>query len=96
MARINVKTEVQAPDEIVINLVREDFLDTSNTFRIFFEISLAITSAILGGIISLINDNKDVPFMNWFFFGSMSIGSIAFLIISIRHYNKAKKQSKEE
>jgi hypothetical protein len=29
MASINVKTDVQGPDEIIINLVREDYLETS-------------------------------------------------------------------
>ena len=33
MAKMDVKTEVQGPDEITINLVREDYLETSNVFR---------------------------------------------------------------
>ena len=37
MAKINVRTEVQGPDEIKINLVREDYLETSNTYRIFLK-----------------------------------------------------------
>jgi len=90
MARINVKTEVNGPEEITINLVREDHLDTSNTFRIFFEICLAISGAILGSIISLLSENKEIPKLNILFLIIMIFGSIAFLYLSIKNYNKAK------
>ena len=93
MARVDVRTDVQAPDEIIINLVREDFLDTSNIFRIFFEISLAIGGAILGCVISMLNDNKPVPLIIWLFLSVMIIGCVAFLYFSINHYNLAKCQT---
>lgn len=96
MAKMNVKTEVQGPDEIKINLVREDYLDTSNTFRIFFEICLAITGTILGSIISALNDGKNVPVMTWFFLIIMIIGCIAFLYMTTENYKKAKCQSNEQ
>jgi hypothetical protein len=93
MAKIDVKTQVEGPDEIKITLVRQDYLETSNTFRIFFEICLAIGAAILGDIIALLNDGKNVPILNWLFFSLMIIGCIAFLVLSAANYKKAKSQT---
>jgi hypothetical protein len=93
MAKIDVNTQVEGPDEIKINLVREDYLETSNTFRIIFEICLAIAGTILGSIISLINENKPVPVLDWIFFGLMAIGCIAFLILAASNYKKAKSRT---
>lgn len=92
MAKLNVKTEVEGPDEIRINLVREDYLETSNTYRIFFEICLAITGAILGNVISLVNDDKTVPTLNWIFLTVMISGCLAFLVLTGKNYKKAKSQ----
>jgi hypothetical protein len=93
MARINLPTQIEGPDEIKINLVREDYLDTSNTFRIFFEICLAIAAAIFGDIIALLNDDKKVPIIDWLFLGLMIIGCIAFLILTATNLKKAKSQT---
>jgi hypothetical protein len=93
MAKIDIKTQVDGPDEIRITLVREDYLETSNTFRIFFEVCLGIAGTILGGIISLVNEDKSVPMLNWIFFGLMILGSIAFLILTAKNYKKAKSQT---
>ena len=93
MARIDIKTEVQGPDEIRINLVREDYLETSNTFRIFFEICLAISCAVFGSLLSFLNDSKEVPLLNWIFLIVMIIGSSSFLILSIKNYKKARSQT---
>jgi hypothetical protein len=92
MAKLNVKTEVEGPDEIKINLVREDYLETSNTYRIFFEICLAITGAILGNVISIVNESKTVPTINWIFLTVMICGCIAFLLMTGKNYKKAKSQ----
>ncbi len=92
MAKLNVKTEVEGPDEIKINLVREDYLETSNTFRIFFEICLAIAGAILGNVLSLVGENKTVPFLNLIFLLVMIAGCISFLIMTRINYKKAKSQ----
>lgn len=92
MAELNVKTAVEGPDEIKINLVREDYLQTSNTYRIFFEVCLAVTATIFGNIIGLINDDKEVPTLNWIFFGLMALGCIAFLYMTSINYRKAKSQ----
>lgn len=93
MAKIDIKTQVEGPDEIRINLVREDYLDTSNTFRIFFEICLGIAGTILGCIISLVNEGKTVPILDWLFLALMSIGCVAFLVLTAKNFKKAKSQS---
>lgn len=92
MAELNVKTAVEGPDEIKINLVREDYLETSNTYRIFFEICLAIGATIMGNIIGLVNEEKEVPILNWLFFAIMVIGCFAFLYMTTKNYKKAKSQ----
>lgn len=93
MANIDIKTQVEGPDEIRINLVREDYLETSNTFRICFEICLGISGTILGCIISLLDDDKKVPALNWLFLALTVLGSIAFLILASSNYKKAKSQT---
>jgi len=93
MAKIDVRTQVEGPDEIKINLVREDYLDTSHTYRIFFEICLTIGAAILGDIIARISDDKKVLLLNWFFLATMFIGCIAFLFLAAKNYKKAKSQT---
>jgi hypothetical protein len=93
MAKIDVKTQVEGPDEIRINLVREDYLETSNTYRLFLEICLGLACTMLGSIISLTNENKTVPTLDWIFFGVMISGCIAFLIMTSKNYKKAKSKS---
>mgnify|MGYP006431366839 CR=1 FL=1 len=92
MAKLNVKTEVEGPDEIKINLVREDYLETSNTYRIFFEICLSIAAAILGNILSIDIENNSIPTINWIFLFVMIGGCIAFLLMTLKNYKKAKSQ----
>lgn len=92
MAKIDINTNVQAPDEITINLVREDYLETSNTYRLFFEICLAVTGAIIGNLLSY-NRLSDVPIINWIFLLLMISGSVAFIVMSLKNYKKAKAKS---
>jgi hypothetical protein len=91
MAKIDINTTVQGPDEITITLVREDYLNTSNTYRIFFEICLAVTAAIVGNLLSF-EKPSDIPTLNWIFLGLMILGSIAFIILAIKNFNKAKSK----
>ena len=95
MAKIDINTNVQAPDEIRINLVREDYLETSNNYRLFFEVCLAITGATTGNLISF-DKVADVPVINWIFLAVMILGCIAFLTMYIRNYKKAKSKAIEE
>jgi hypothetical protein len=48
-------------------VLREDHLETSNNYRIFFEVFLGVASTIFGSIISLLNEEKKAPVLNWFF-----------------------------
>jgi len=93
MAKIDIKTNVEGPDEIRINLVREDHLETSNIFRTFFEVCLGFAGTIFGSIISLLNDEKSVPAINWFFLALLVIGCIACIILTCKYYNNAKSQT---
>jgi hypothetical protein len=52
MARINVKANVTAPAEINVALVRADHASVANIFRLFFEIFLALSSTILGSVLT--------------------------------------------
>ena len=63
MARINTKLSLQAPEEINVPLVRADKLETSDTFRLFFEIFLAISSSLIGVILSL----EKATVLHWLF-----------------------------
>ena len=80
MARINTKLSLQAPEEINVPLVRADQLKTSDTFRYFFEIFLAIASSLVGVIFSL----EKITFLHWSFLAVTGIASITFLVLSIR------------
>ncbi len=91
MARININTSVEAPEEITINLVREDYLETSNIFRLFFEICLALTCAIIGNLISY-KMIDEIPPLNWLFLIVMILGCVACLIMAIKNYKKAKSK----
>jgi len=93
MANIDIKTEVIVPEEIRINLIREDFLDTSHTFRIFFEVCLGITCAIFGCILSNLSNEAKVDIILWVFFTIMVLGSASFLYLTHNSYQKAKSQA---
>ena len=41
MAEINIPTTVTAPDQIQVELVRADHVQTTSVFRTFFEVFLA-------------------------------------------------------
>ena len=39
--QVNIPSTVDLPESIQIKLVREDFFDVSNIFRVFFEVAFA-------------------------------------------------------
>ena len=92
MANIEVATTLEAPKSITISLVRSDFLETSNQFRVCFEISLTFLGAVFGAIISLLSEepSKKVPILLWIALCIFLMGCIAFLILTIYNFNKAK------
>ena len=54
MAKISgIKTTVSAPAEINISLIRADYHETANVFRVFFEIFLSLFSATLGALLAM-------------------------------------------
>lgn len=81
MAKFDVKTNVSAPSEITIPLIRADHASTSNVFRIFFEIFLSIFSTLLGYILSV----SDRQFIHWIFLAICGLAALAFLVLSIRY-----------
>ncbi|OUL58798.1 hypothetical protein [Pseudoalteromonas ulvae] len=85
MAKINTKLSIQAPEEINVPLVRADHLETSNVFRLFFEIFLAISSSLVGVILSTENVEK----LLWVFLTVTVLSSIGFLIMSYRYKRPA-------
>jgi hypothetical protein len=93
MAKIDVNTQVEGPDLISIKLVRADYLETSNTFRIMFEVCLAFLGALLGAIIELVSDKKEVPVLDWVFLSFLFLGCAVLLYFTHQNYEKAKSQT---
>lgn len=81
MARVNTKLSLQAPEEINVPLVRADHLETSNTFRLCFEIFLAISSSLVGVILS----SPSVDILHWAFLAVTSCSSVGFLWLSSKY-----------
>lgn len=52
MAKIDVKANVIAPAEVNVTLIRADRASVANIFRLFFEILLALTSTLVGTVLS--------------------------------------------
>ena len=93
MARVNVPTNVEGPDQIDISLVREDYLGVANLFQFFFNIFLAIFSCLLGVILSA--DKEKIYTIHWCsFWGSLILAAL-FLAFSFCYGHKAKCKSKK-
>jgi hypothetical protein len=92
LAQINKKIDlsVTCPENINVPLVRADYQETENIFRISFEIFLAIASCIGGHILGGQNITQ---FEKVAFFVCVSIASIS-LYFSIKYRNKAKSPQK--
>ncbi|MBN2161520.1 MAG: hypothetical protein JXR25_03390 [Pontiellaceae bacterium] len=52
MPTANIKAKVETPESVTISLVRKDELRTRSIFRIFFDVYLAVASALVGVLIS--------------------------------------------
>ena len=78
MARINVKANITAPEEINIPLVRADYSSTANIFRVFFEVFLSLFATLLGYILALENPTR----VHWTFLGVTGVSALAFAICS--------------
>lgn len=81
------KVNVTAPESIDIPLVRADHLQTSNTFRICFEISIACAFSFLSITLSDTNASK----FHWAATIISFIAMVSFGTLSYRVYIKATK-----
>lgn len=88
MAKINIPTKIDIPDVMEVRLVREDILETSNIFRVFFEIFLAL----FGGVFGVSLSSQKFDFIHWFLFTFLLILTGVFLYLSYKYNNKAKVQ----
>ena len=86
MADLHIDTNVTAPKVVNIPFVRADLIGMSSTFRICFEIALAVTSASLG---SLINAPAPIPVAQYVLLGLAAIATIAFLALDMWWKKKA-------
>jgi len=87
MAKLNIETTVSAPETINVPLVRADILDSSNVFRIFFEVFLSLAAVLIGVILSI----KDPTTLHWVFFWVMAVSALVFLSLFIMYYRQAKR-----
>ena len=87
MARIDVKTNVSAPSEINIPLIRADHASTSNVFRVFFEVFLSLFSTMLGYVLGLANRQL----IHWVFLAVCGLSALAFLLLNVFYGRESKK-----
>lgn len=86
MAKINVNTNVTAPAEINIPLVRADYADTSNVFRIFFEIFMSFFFCLLGFILG----QSNISLFHWITLIVCGLMATIFLILLFRMNKKSQ------
>jgi|WetSurMetagenome_2_1015567.scaffolds.fasta_scaffold00003_4 hypothetical protein len=86
MTKISIPTKIDIPDNIEVRLIREDTLETSNIFRIMFEITLAL----FGGVFGFFLTNKEFSFIHYFLFFLLLISCAVFLILTNRYLKKSK------
>ena len=86
MKDIDIKTRVRGPDEIIVRLERSDYHSMRNVFRVFFDIFLALTSAMVGVILSV----TKVTVLHWVFLVVAGVSMFSFLITSVVFQKKAR------
>jgi len=86
MANLEVNTTVTAPSNIDIQLVRADIMYMSSTFRVFFEIFLSLTSALLGTILSI----PEPSAFHWITLVVCVFFTATFLALSIRKQKESR------
>lgn len=87
MASINVNANISAPSEITIPLVRADYHETSNVFRVFFEIFMSLFSGLLGYILSLTTP-QPIHYVSLTITG---LGAISFLATTFFFAQKSRQ-----
>jgi hypothetical protein len=86
VAKINVDAIVTAPQQITVPLIRADHAETSNIFRLCFEVFLAIFASLLGYVLALPTPTK----IHWVFLAVIGLSTVAFGILSFRYSRKAR------
>lgn len=90
MARVDIKTNLIAPNEINIPLVRADHAQTANVFRTCFEVALSLFSTILGYTLGM-----SAPLnIHWIFVAVCGLATLAFLLLSYRYSKNSLVQGK--
>ncbi len=90
MANLKIDANVTAPKVVTVPLVRGDYVGMSSTFRVCFEVALAIASAVLG---SLLNAPSPVPMSQWLLLVLSSIAAAAFIVLERRWKRNAQAGS---
>jgi len=86
MARLDVRANVTAPSQVDVPLVRADYFDTSNIFRVCFEITLALFSSLMGSMLS----GQNIFALHWICLGVLLFAMVAFLWLTVVYHRKAK------
>ena len=89
MPNLKVNTTITAPENIDIEFVRADVMQTSATFRYFFEIFLSLTSTLIGYALSL----TTVTALHWTFLAVCVMSMCTFLKLSLVKKQQAKVQN---
>ena len=87
MAKIEVKANVTAPNEINIPLVRGDQHEVSGIFRVCFEVALSIFSTLFGYTLSLATLER----IHWIGLAISLAAVVAFLYLSHSYGKKARQ-----
>jgi|LSQX01.2.fsa_nt_gb hypothetical protein len=85
--QVNIPSTVDLPESIQIKLVREDFFDVSNIFRVFFEVAIAFLGAMFGALVTM----EKFELIHWLLFAILLISSIVFLVLWLHYYKKSKE-----
>jgi hypothetical protein len=80
MAKLDIEATFTAPEKVNIALVRADLADQANVFRILFEVSLALLSALIGVMLSV----GKLERIHWAALVVLVIATATFLALTLR------------
>jgi Ca2+/Na+ antiporter len=86
MAKVSIPTKIDIPDKIEIRLVREDHIETSGTYRIIFEVFLALTTALIGAYLTINN----LEFIHYLLLFIAFASCITFFLLMVRYNRKSR------
>jgi len=85
VAEIKVPTTVTGPDQITVALVRGDYMDVSNVFRVLFEVFLSISATLLGVVLSIPSPTT----LHFVFLTVIAVAGVTFLVLTVIYHRKA-------